>query len=109
MEYEFEKVKENIPNLNLNTPAVEEHIRETKRHIRIIKEQSLGIICTLPYLKLPQQMLIHLLHFILMWLNIFPVSHRVSDICNPRELILCYKLDYKHNCHAPFGAYCKFA
>jgi hypothetical protein len=88
MDNEFEKVKDNIPMVNLNTPAAGEHNGEIKHHIRIIKEQSQGIICTLPYPKLPQQMLIHLLHFIVMWLNNFLVSHGVLDRFSPRELIL---------------------
>jgi hypothetical protein len=52
-------------------------------------------------------MLIHLLHFIVMWLNNFPVSHGVSDRFSPCELILRHKLDYRHHCHAPFGVYYK--
>jgi hypothetical protein len=106
MDNEFEKVKDNTPIVNLNTPAEGGHIREIKCHIWQIEEQSRGIICTLPYPKLSQQMLIHLLPFI-MWLNNFPVSHRILDRLSPRELIFCHKLDYKHHCHAPFGAYCK--
>jgi hypothetical protein len=64
---EFEKVKDNILMVNFNTPAAGEHIREIKRCISIIEEQSWGIVCTLPYPKLPQQMLIHHLHIIIMW------------------------------------------
>jgi hypothetical protein len=84
-----------------------EHIGKIDRHIRVIKERSWGIICTLPYMRLLQQTLIHLLHFIVMWLNNFPVSNGVSNQFSPRELILQHKLDYKHHCRAPFGAYCE--
>ncbi len=52
-------------------------------------------------------MLIHLQHLIVMRLNNFPMSHGVLDRFSPCEIILCHKLDYKHNCHASFGAYCK--
>ncbi len=52
MDNEFEKVKDNIPMVNLNTPAVGEHIGEIEHRIWIIKEQSWGIICTLPYPQL---------------------------------------------------------
>jgi hypothetical protein len=47
MDNEFEKVKDNILMVNLNTPAAGEHIGEIKHRIWIIKEQSWGIICTL--------------------------------------------------------------
>ena len=42
-----------------------------------------------------------------MWLNNFPVSRGIYDRISPRELILCHKLDHKHHCQAPFGAYCE--
>jgi hypothetical protein len=60
MDNEFKKAKDNIPMVNLNSPSGGEHIGEIKRCIWITKELSWGIICTLPYPKLPQTMLIHL-------------------------------------------------
>jgi hypothetical protein len=107
MDYEFLKVKDQVPSAVLNTSAAAEHIGKIERCIRVIKERSRGIICTLPYMRLPQKMLINLLHFIVMWLNNFPVSNGVSDRFSPRELILWHKLDYKHHCRAPFGVYCE--
>jgi hypothetical protein len=52
-------------------------------------------------------MLVHLLHFIVMWLNNFPPAVGISSQWSPQEIILHHYLDYKHHCHAPFGAYCK--
>jgi hypothetical protein len=63
MDNEFEKVKNHLPMAILNTPAASEHVGEIERCMRVIKEHSRGIICTVPYPCLPQQMLIHLLHF----------------------------------------------
>jgi hypothetical protein len=107
MDNEFEKVKDHIPEANLNTPAASEHIGEIERKIRIIKERSRGILCTLPYSQFPQQLLIHLLHHIVMWLNNFPVAGGISDRFSPREIILRHRLDAKNHCRAPFGAYCE--
>jgi hypothetical protein len=45
-----------------NTPAAAKHVGKVEKQIQIIKERSRGIICTLPYPHLSQQMLIHLLH-----------------------------------------------
>jgi hypothetical protein len=73
MDYEFKKVHEHVPGANMNTPAMAGHIGKIERKIRVIKEHCCDIICTLPYKKLPQQMVIHLLHFMVMWLNNFPV------------------------------------
>ncbi len=52
-------------------------------------------------------MLVHLLHFITMWLNNFPISNGVSADFSPREIILRHRLSYKYHCRAPFGAYCE--
>ncbi len=38
MDNEFEKVKDHVPEANLNTPAAAEHIGEIERKIRVIKE-----------------------------------------------------------------------
>ncbi len=107
MDNEFEKVKAHVDTAILNTTAAAEHVGEIERRIRVVKERSRGIICTLPYPILPRTMLIHLLHHIVMWLNNFPVANGVSDRFSPREIILRHKLDYRHHCRAPFGAYCE--
>ncbi len=52
-------------------------------------------------------MLIRLLHFVVMWLNKFPLATGISTQFSPREFILCHCLDYNNHCRAPFGAYCK--
>jgi hypothetical protein len=107
MDNEFEKVKDHVLHATLNTPAASEHIGDIERRIRVIKEHCRGIICTLPYTHLPQIMLVHLLHHVVMWLNNFPVENGISDHFSPRKIILRHKLDVKHHCHIPFGAYCE--
>jgi hypothetical protein len=46
-------------------------------------------------------MLIHLLHFDVMWLNNFPSNTGISSCWSPHEIILRHRLDYKHHCRAP--------
>jgi hypothetical protein len=104
---EFDKVKNHVSPVNMNTPAAAEHIGKIEPCIQVIKERSQGIICTLPYLKIPQMMLVYLLHFIVMWLNNFPPAMGISSQWSPREIILHHHLNCKHHCHAPFGAYCE--
>jgi hypothetical protein len=79
MDNESDKVKDHVPHVNMNTPAAAEYFGKIERCIRVIKERSHGIICTLPYPKLSQMMLIHLLHFIVMWLNNFPIAMGISS------------------------------
>ncbi len=107
MDNEFEKVKDHVPTDHLNTPAASKHIGKIEHCIRVIKERSCRIIYTLTYARLTQQMLIHVLYHIVMWLNNVLVSNCVSNQFNPRELILWHKLDYNYHCRAPFGAYCE--
>ncbi len=107
MDIAFEKVRDHVPMLDVNTPAASEHVGDIERCIRLIKERARGIVCTLPYSRLPWIMVIHLLHFITMWLNNFPVTNGVSADYSPREIILRHRLSYKYHCRAPFGAYCK--
>jgi len=42
-----------------------------------------------------------------MWLNNFPLAGGISDRFSPKEIILRHRLDAKHHCRAPFGAYCE--
>jgi hypothetical protein len=58
MDNEFEKVWDHVPFIDMNIPAVAEHVAEIERHICMIKERACAILCTLPYKSLPQQILI---------------------------------------------------
>jgi hypothetical protein len=107
MNNEFEKLKDNFPMLALNIPAFSEHVGDIERRIRVVKERARGLVCTLPYPRLPQQMLIHLIHFVTMWHKNFPTINGISPASSPCEIILCHRLSYKQHCRAPFGAYCE--
>ena len=106
MDNEFEKIRDYV-NATLNTPAASEHIGEIERRIRVIKERCRGILCTLPYAKIPRVMLIYLLHHVVMWLNNFPVANGISTRFSPREILQHNKLSIKRHCVAPFGSYCE--
>jgi hypothetical protein len=84
---EFEKVRDHVSMMNLNTTAANEHVGKVEHRIEVIKEWARRILCTLPYSHLPRQMLIHLLHFVVMWLNSFPVVNGISADFSPQELI----------------------
>jgi hypothetical protein len=107
MDNEFAKLKDLVPMLDLNLPAASEHVGKIERRIWVIKEQAHGLVCTLPYPRLPQQMLIHLIHFVTMWLNNFPTFNGLSPDYSPCKIILRHCLSCKRHCRAPFGAYCE--
>ena len=107
MNNEFEKLKDHVPMLALNIPAASEHVGDIERRIGVVKECARGLVCTLPYPRLPKQMCIHLIHFVTMWLNNLPTINGISPDYSPLEIILHHHLSYKRLCCAPFGAYCK--
>ncbi len=69
MDMEFDKLKNLLAHVALNTTAAREHVGENEQKIRVIKERTRGTINTLPYMKLPRLMVIELLHFCVMWMN----------------------------------------
>jgi hypothetical protein len=107
MDMEFEKLKDLLPNIALNTMAVLEHMGEIERKIRVMKERARGTISTLPYDMLPKLAIIKLMHFCIMWMNSFPVKLGMSEKYSPRELVSRHKLDAKLHCTTPSGAYCE--
>ena len=108
MDNEFKPVPYyHLATVNTNTTTATEHVAEIEQRIWIIKECCCGILCTLSYTIIPHRMLIHLLHFIFMWINNFPSSTGVSSTYSPWEIIPHIYLDYNKHCLTPFGAYCK--
>ena len=61
----------------------------------------------MPFEMLPKLMVIKLLHFCVMWLNLFPVKSGISEQYSPRELVSRHKLDATLHCKVPFRAYCE--
>jgi hypothetical protein len=107
MDIEFEKLKDLITNVTLNTTAAREHVGEIEQKIRVIKERARGTMNTVPYATMPKLMVIKLLHYVVMWMNSFPVKSGISKKWSTREFIPRQKLDVKLHRKAPFGSYCK--
>jgi hypothetical protein len=107
MDMKFEKLRDMLPNVTLNTTVAREHIGEIERKIRVIKERRRGTINMLPYETMPKLMIIELMHFCVMWMNSFPVKSGVSKKWSPRELVSRHKLDVKLHCKALFVSYCE--
>ena len=78
MDIEFEKLKTMMTQVALNTTVACGHIGEVEQKIRLIMERARGTFNTLLYKKLPNMMVIELLHFCIMWMNSFPVKSGIS-------------------------------
>ena len=107
MDGEFEKIRPLLPNLECNTTAAKEHVSEAERTIRTIKERTRGLLATLPFSHMPQQMNIKCVYLIVLWLNAFPVKSGISSTFSPRELLVRWRLDYKKHCRVLPGTYCE--
>ncbi len=74
MNNKFEKLRNLVPVLAVNTTAMKEHVPKVERRTRLIKERSRGILNTLPFKKMPQITLVELICHVMLWLNAFPTK-----------------------------------
>ena len=91
--------------ITINCVAAEEHVPEIERHIRTIKERSRSVVGMLPFKQLPARIVIELIHYVVFWLNSFPVQRGISDVLSPRALVVGSTIDYATHCKIEFGAY----
>ena len=95
MDKEFEPIRANLLDLGivLNTVSNDKHIPEIKRFICTIKERTRSVYNTLPFTKMPAQMIIEMVHASIFWLNMFPVTDGVSNDLSPHGIIVGLKLE----------------
>ena len=84
MDRELEKVKELLPIIVCNTTLEKEHVAEAEKKIRVVKELNRGVVNTLPFTYIPRPMKIEFIHFVTLWLNVFPVKSGASETFSPR-------------------------
>ncbi len=103
MDQELDKIN----MVEINTTAACKHIGKIELFIQMIKERRRALVSDLPYSVLPQQVIIHLVYFAMLWLNSLPVATGVSEIYSPRTIILGRELNFTKHCIVPFGSYVK--
>jgi hypothetical protein len=84
MDNDFAPLRDDLPEVNLNSTATDEHVTEIERHIRVRKERSRAIWSTLPFKRLPARISIELVSFVTLWLNGSPhpagyLTHSASE------------------------------
>ena len=55
--------------------------------------------------KLPKQVIIHLVYFVDMWINAEPNNNGITQVYSPSEIITGRTLDFNLHCKAKFCAY----
>ena len=105
MDVEFEKVKDELGLVDVNTTAAREHVAEIERGICLLKERSRCVVKSLPFQYLPKQIVIHMVYFICMMVNAVPAAEGISQVFSPRKIVAQRKFDFKKDCKALFGSY----
>ena len=85
-------------HVTLNTTSWDEHVGDVERYIRTVKERMRGITNTLPFKRLPRNMIIELAKAAVYWLNSVPSTMGVSPTISPRTIITGQSLDYHKHC-----------
>jgi hypothetical protein len=60
-----------MPSVECNTTVAKEHVSKAKHAIWTQKEGMCGLLTTLPFEHIPNQMKIEFVYFIVLWLNAF--------------------------------------
>lgn len=107
MDGEFEPLRGELSfiGITLNTVSRDEHVPEIERRIRTLKERARASFNTLPFKRMPAQMVIQMVYHANFWLNVFPPSEGISGIISPRELMTGSSIDFNKHCKMEFGEY----
>lgn len=104
---DFESMRESLADLQitLNTAARDKHVGEVERQIRTIKKRSRCIYNTLPFTRIPRNLVIELVKTSVFWLNSFPKHICISQNMSPAEIVTGRKVDGERHCQFEFGEY----
>ena len=80
-------------------------MNEIKQSICVIKERARPVSTVLPFSVLPKQVIIHLIYYVLMFLNTMPAKTGISETLSPREILLRHRLEWTKHCTGEFGKY----
>jgi hypothetical protein len=94
MDREFECLRDDIPEVNLNTTSNSEHVPDIEWQIWVIKERTRDIRRTLPFKRLPSCVLIEMMQYVVMWLDGFPSLSGISQTSSPRTIMRGTVLDF---------------
>jgi hypothetical protein len=71
-----------------------------------VKERTRSTTGKLPFQEcMPDQMIVRLLYFVVMWMNGMPAENGASCIFSPREIVTGLKLDFVNHCKYLWGSY----
>ena len=107
---EFEPLRKETTALgiNLKCASKKEHVPEIERFIQTVKERVRSAQSTMPFKRISNLIIVHLVASFIFWINAFPPSTPgagLSDTKGPGQLILGNTVDYKKVCRIYPGEY----
>ena len=97
MDMEFEKVKDLVPLIEMNTAAAREHMGLLERAIRHLKEKTRSTASEFPFVWIPILVLIQTVYNCAFWINAFPNCSENFRF-SPREILTGLSTDYNISC-----------
>ena len=91
--------------ITLNETSRDKHVGDIKWYIHMVKERMWAIYNTLPFQKIPAQLVIEMTKTAVFWLNAFPVMGGASQDLSPCTILTGQQVDYKCHCRFQFGEY----
>ena len=107
MDGEFGHLRGELADMGiaLNETSWDEHVGEIERYIRTVKERMRAVYNTMPFSKIPAQLVIEMAKASVFWLNGLPPRDYFGNNLSPRTIVTGQKLDYKRHCRYQFGEY----
>jgi hypothetical protein len=87
----------------LNVTSADEHVPEIEWYICTVKERCRAIFNTLPFTKMSNVIVVHMVYFSVFWLNIFPVKDGLSTHISPQTIMTCLMVDFNIHSKLEFG------
>jgi hypothetical protein len=91
MDQEFDKIVDRMDMAIVNTCATNEHVTDAERNIRTIKDSTRCSVAEFRRIRvhtLPKQVIIHMVHLAVFWMNAPPATNGISNVHSPREMDL---------------------
>ena len=104
MDMEFEKVKDMVPLVEVNTAAAREHVGLIERAIRHLKEKTRATTSEFPIVWIPIFFFFQTVYRCAFWINAFPI-HSENFRFSPREIVVGISTDYERDCKVDIGSY----
>ena len=92
-------------DVEMNITAIDEHVGEIERSIRVAKERTWATCDKLPHKKKPKTIVRAIIKHVKKWLNSFSVKDRFSKTLSPRKTITVKDAKFNRERQLEIGSY----